>query len=141
MISFISGGKMPSRKIEDLIPEMQVLARQFEIKMAEANIPFIFTCTYRSQENQEILWNQGRTTPGKIVTWTHNSRHTKRDAFDIAILKDKKPVWDIKVDVDNDSIPDYIEAGKIGESLGLEWGGSWKKKDYPHFQGNFLKGE
>lgn len=24
--------------------------------------------------------------------------------------------------------------GKIGEELGLEWGGRWKSKDYPHFQ-------
>jgi hypothetical protein len=43
-------------------------------------------------------------------------------------------VWDTKIDVDADHIPDYEEAGKIGESVGLVWGGRWKIPDYPHFQ-------
>jgi peptidoglycan L-alanyl-D-glutamate endopeptidase CwlK len=123
-----------SRKIEDLKLSMQIKARDFVVKMAEEGIPFMFTCTYRSQEEQDVLFNQGRTTPGKIVTWTHNSRHTRRDAFDIAILRSGQPVWDTKIDVDADHIPDYEEAGKIGESVGLVWGGRWKIPDYPHFQ-------
>lgn len=61
--------------------------------------------------------------------------NNKSRAFDIAITKDSKPVWDIKVDVNSNEIPDYLEAGKIGESVGLKWGGSWKNfKDYPHFE-------
>lgn len=112
-----------SRKIEDLTPRMQQKARLFEFKMKEGMaIPFMFTCTYRSQGEQDAIYAQGRTTPGKIVTWTHYSRHTKRDAFDIALLYDGKPTWDIKIDVDMDKVPDYIEAGKVGESCGLEWG-------------------
>lgn len=123
-----------SRKIEDLKLSMQIKARDFAVKMAESGIPFMFTCTYRSQNEQDQLFQQGRTTPGKIVTWTHNSRHTQRDAFDIALLLQGKPVWDTKIDVDGDHIPDYKEAGKIGESVGLVWGGRWKTPDYPHFQ-------
>lgn len=131
---------MSSRKIEDLIPAMQEKAKIFAVKMAENGIPFMFTCTYRSQEEQNATFAQGRSTPGKIVTWTRNSRHTKRDAFDIAILFAGKPTWDIKVDVDDDHIPDYLEAGKIGESIGLVWGGRFKnskgqlRPDYSHFQ-------
>ena len=76
-----------SRKIEDLTLRMQQKARLFEFKMKEAMaIPFMFTSTYRSQEEQDAIYSQGRTTPGKIVTWTHHSRHTERDAFDIALL-------------------------------------------------------
>ena len=113
---------------------MQIKARDLAVKMAEEGIPFMFTCTYRSQEEQDALYTQGRTAPGKIVTWTHNSRHTRRDAFDIAILRSGQPVWDIKVDVNKDDVPDYQQAGEIGESLGLVWGGRWKTPDYPHFQ-------
>lgn len=129
-----------SRKIEDLTPEAQEKAKLFEAGMQLAGIPFMFTCTYRSQEEQNVLYAQGRTAPGKIVTWTLNSRHTKRDAFDIAILKQGKPVWDIKVDVNDDDIPDYQQAGEIGEICGLVWGGRFKdskgklRPDYPHFQ-------
>jgi peptidoglycan L-alanyl-D-glutamate endopeptidase CwlK len=72
--------------------------------------------------------------PGKVVTWTRNSRHTKRDAFDIAILLSGKPVWNVKVDVNDDNIPDYQQAGEVGEACGLTWGGRWKQPDYPHFQ-------
>lgn len=123
-----------SRKVSELTPEMQEKAAAFAVKMAEHGIPFMFTCTYRSQEEQDVLFSQGRATPGKIVTWTRNSLHTKRIAFDIAVLRDGKPIWDVKVDVDADGLGDYYEAGEVGESVGLVWGGRWKKPDYAHFQ-------
>jgi len=28
----------------------------------------------------------------------------------------------------------WVTLGKLGESLGLEWGGRWSKPDRPHFQ-------
>ena len=126
---------MSSRKIEDLGSRMQVLARAFAVKMAEDGVPFIFTCTRRTQAEQNKLYAQGRTKPGRIVTWTKKSKHIDGLAFDIAVCtKDMKPHWDLKVDVDADGIPDYEEAGKIGESVGLVWGGRWKTPDYPHFE-------
>lgn len=87
----------------------------------------------------------------KMVTWTLRSKHfpvEKGDiigqkhpdwvgmglAFDIVIVKNGKPTWDIKVDVDGDEIPDYIEAANIGESLGLICGAKFDNPDYPHFQ-------
>lgn len=131
---------MPSRKVEDLTPEMQEKAREFQIRMSLAGIPFMYTCTYRSPEEQKQLYAQGRTAPGPIVTWTLKSKHCERTAFDIAILRDGKPTWDTKVSVNNNDIPDYEEAGRIGESLGLTWGGRFKNQkgeprpDYPHFE-------
>jgi peptidoglycan LD-endopeptidase CwlK len=125
-----------SRDLSELTPETQALYSKFDAKMKEVGIDYIVTCTYRSQAEQDALFAQGRTTPGRIVTWAQHSKHTERTAFDIAIKKDDKAIWDTKVDVNDNDIPDYIEAGKIGESVGLEWGGSWstKKKDFPHFQ-------
>jgi peptidoglycan L-alanyl-D-glutamate endopeptidase CwlK len=123
-----------SRKIKDLVPELQSIAIAFAAKLAQEGIPFIFTCTYRSQKEQDALYAQGRTAPGKIVTWATHSRHTDRRAFDIAICKGKVPTWDRKADVNENEIPDYLEAGIIGERLGLVWGGRWKTPDYPHFE-------
>lgn len=124
-----------SRRIEDLTPATQELYWLFSEAMSRARIPFLVTSTFRSQESQDALWNQGRTTPGKVVTWTRNSRHTKRTAFDIAIIRDGKPTWDVKCDVDKDGISDYQEAGTIGEMVGLTAGAFWKKNpDFPHFQ-------
>ena len=123
-----------SRKIEDLTPATQVLFKEFAAAMAEAGIPFMLTCTYRSQEEQNALYQKGRSLPGPKVTWTRSSRHTQRTAFDIAILNNGKPVWDTKIDVSEDGIPDYQQAGSIGEMVGLTWGGRWGTPDYPHFQ-------
>lgn len=123
---------MSSRRIEDLMPEMQELYYAFEKGMADTDIPFIVTSTLRTQEEQDALYEQGRTKPGKIVTWTHRSKHIEGKAFDIAILKNEKPVWDLKVDVNDDEIPDYQEAAEIGRNIGLRAGADFK--DYPHFE-------
>jgi peptidoglycan L-alanyl-D-glutamate endopeptidase CwlK len=125
---------MASRAIKDMVKELQLKYAAFAARMGEACVPFIITCTYRSQEEQDLLYAQGRTQPGRIVTWTKNSMHTKRRAFDIAICKDGIPNWNVKVDVNGDQVGDYEEAGHIAESVGLEWGGRWSKPDYCHFQ-------
>lgn len=116
---------MPSRKIEDLVPELQTLFHEFSIAMHDEGLQFIVTCTYRPQEEQDALYAQGRTKPGRKVTWTLKSKHTERTAFDIAMMKDGKITWDSK---------EYDRPGEIGESVGLEWGGRWKTPDKPHFQ-------
>ena len=80
------------------------------------------------------------------VTWTLDSKHVTNmfdedldndfsRAFDIAILKQGRPTWDIKVSVDGDDVPDYDEAGQIGEKVGLRWGGRFSSPDRPHFEG------
>lgn len=79
------------------------------------------------------------------VTWTLASKHIidlddgepgndKSRAFDIAITRDGKPLWNVKVDVNADNIPDYMQAGQIGESVGLRWGGRFRRPDMPHFE-------
>lgn len=90
----------------------------------------------------------------KIVTWTLNSKHIpvivrlddegnpvkKSRAFDFAVVKNGIPVWDIKVSLDDDMIPDYLECAIIGEALGLVSGRNWKDRngkpcpDWPHLQ-------
>ena len=116
---------MPSRAINDLLPELQILFHEFAILMHDKGIQFIVTCTYRSQEEQDALYAKGRTTQGPIVTWTRKSRHTERSAFDIAVMVDGKVSWKAE---------DYDEPGSIGTSVGLEWGGDFPHPDRPHFQ-------
>lgn len=128
---------MSSRRIDDLDVELQIKFHQFRIAADAAGVQFMVTSTYRSQEEQDELYSQGRTKPGKIVTWTKSSKHTERKAFDVAVLNENnQPTWNLKADVDKDSVPDYEELGRIGEHFGLTWGGSWKKKDYCHFELN-----
>jgi peptidoglycan L-alanyl-D-glutamate endopeptidase CwlK len=118
---------MPSRKIEDLLPELQIKYFAFKKAMNEAGIDYIVTATRRTQQEQDALYAQGRTKPGKKVTWTRKSKHIDGKAFDICIMENGKPDWDV-------SNPDWRKAGEIGIKAGLDWGGLWDKPDFPHFQ-------
>lgn len=84
---------------------------------------------FRSWDRQNKLYYQGRRNPGKIVTNSPAgySWHNFGIAADIVFKENGKWSWDLK--------HDWKKLGEIGKSLGLEWGGSWKKlKDMPHFQ-------
>ena len=41
--------------------------------------------TFRTQERQNALFEQGRTQPGPVVTWTRNSNHSHGRAADLLI--------------------------------------------------------
>ena len=82
----------------------------------------------RSIERQRYLYAQGRTRPGKVVTWTLHSRHIVGEAFDIAF--DQKMHGSL---YPNDARL-RERVGEIGESLWLERWGRWKVWDKPHFQ-------
>ena len=111
------------RDINELLPAAQKACRIFMKKCGEAGLKIFITETYRSQARQNELYNQGRTTPGQIVTWTKKSNHTGRLAWDIACIG--KELYDISV---------LNKAGQIGKSLGITWGGEWATPDKPHFE-------
>ena len=152
---------MPSRSILDLTENMQKKIARFSSAMQAAALPFAITCTARTNLEQIALYAQGRESLYQInafraaaglgaiseaeskrkVTWTTKSRHIigkgireKAEAFDIVLLRQGRASWDIKADVNDDEIPDYEEAGKIGKSCGLKWGGSFSTPDMPHFE-------
>ncbi len=114
-----------SREPKDLIPEMQELYTLFCEAMEHEGLRFICTCTRRTQAEQDNLFAQGRSKPGRIVTWTRHSLHVEGEAFDIAMLKNGEVTWDAK---------DYEKAGVVGESVGLTWGGRFSHPDRPHFE-------
>lgn len=98
--------------------------------LAECNdkgIPLVVTEGYRTFARQQELYEQGRSKAGLIVTNAKAgySFHNYGIAFDVAFKKGKAISWDGNWDL----------IGKIGKSLGLEWGGDWASfKDKPHFQ-------
>lgn len=108
-----------------LLPEVQVLLLRLRNIASSQGIEFIVTCTYRTQKEQDILYAKGRTSSGRKVTWTKRSAHTEKRAFDVAILVNGNISWKNE---------DYTELGRIGQELGLIWGGSWRVKDSCHFE-------
>lgn len=128
---------MSSRAISDLAPEMQVKAKAFLSKCAEKNLNVIVICTYRSSDEQNKLYAQGREYEGKIVTNAkggespHNTTKPAGSpaslAFDFCPLWAGKCVWDA-------GDPLWERCIAIARGLGLESGADWKMKDMPHLQ-------
>ena len=85
----------------------------------------------RTYAEQDALYAQGRTTPGKIVTQAKGGQswHNFGLAFDVGIFSRDSKVY-------YGESAAYRELGKLGQALGLQWGGDWKFVDEPHFQYN-----
>ena len=120
-------------KLKELHPVLADKARQLIEKSYKEGIWLIITQGFRSIEEQNALYAQGRSKPGKIVNNAKGgySYHNYGLAFDFAILnKDGSVDWTVD--------EQWKRVGAIGKSLGLEWGGDWKSlPDYPHFQYTF----
>lgn len=94
----------------------------------------------RTIREQDELYAQGRTKPGKVVTNAKggSSFHNYGLAVDFTLVVDNKLNWDINADWDGDKVADWMEIVFIFKKYGWEWGGNWKSlKDYPHFQKTF----
>lgn len=142
-----------------LIPNLKSKLEELESLAEQNSLHFIVTQTLRSQEEQAAYYARGRLfleevnnlykkaglSPisaeenKKIVTkaktvW--DSFHAYGRAFDVAIVNSSGKVdWDDAADWNSDGISDWVQLGKLGESIGLEWGGNFSSMpDLPHFQ-------
>jgi peptidoglycan L-alanyl-D-glutamate endopeptidase CwlK len=128
------------RNLIGVHPDMvAVVTRAIEISPAD----FMVIEGVRTPERQKELYAQGRTKPGKRVTWTLNSNHFKQsDGFGRAVDLLPEP-YDWKDPGQFDKVARAMrEAGK---QLGVKirWGGDWDQDgrarekgetDSPHFE-------
>jgi peptidoglycan L-alanyl-D-glutamate endopeptidase CwlK len=129
---------MPSRKLEDLHPDVRPLAEAFLRAAEDEGIDVLVICTWRSGIEQAALYALGRTAKGKIVTNARpgeslhnvmlNGMPASR-ALDVVPTIYGKPIWDA-------SNPLWDRLGAIGRSVGLSWAGDWKGKllEKGHFE-------
>lgn len=97
----------------------------------------------RSEARQRQLYAQGRTAPGKIVTWTLKSKHrVQADGFGHAVDLLPAP-YDWKATAPFDAVARAMmqAAGELGVALrwGADWDGDGKARekgetDSPHFE-------
>ena len=127
---------MASRKLSDLHPDVRLLVERFIDLADDEGIVMLITCTWRSGIEQAELYAQGRTTKGRIVTNArageslHNfllNGNPAARAIDVVPMVLGKPMWDAEH-------PLWERLGELGESVGLQWGGRWRKPDKPHFE-------
>jgi peptidoglycan LD-endopeptidase CwlK len=148
---------MRNRKL--LVPALRDKLEEFEELAEENSLQFIVTQTLRSQAEQEAYYARGRLSLDEVnklydnaalppITSKENevivtkaktvwdSFHAYGRAFDIAVVSPSGKIdWSEGADWNSDGISDWIQLGKLGESIGLEWGGNFSGMvDLPHFQ-------
>lgn len=103
-----------SRDLNDLHPYVKAQAEKLIAQCKAAGIDIMITSTLRDNQYQNWLYAQGRTRPGKIVTYAKagQSWHNFGLAFDFAVRKHGEIDWgDMK---------SYQAVRRIGEQIGLE---------------------
>lgn len=127
-------------RIKLLHPKLRDEALEIYEEILKAGVNIRIVYTLRTFAEQDALYAQGRTKPGKIITKAKGglSMHNYGLAIDFAILKDGKQVlWDLKADLDKDGKADWMEVVTIFKQYGWTWGGDWKFFDAPHFEKAF----
>ena len=131
--------------VETLPTELHpIVAEKVDVlieKTAEKNIEILITDDYRSHEEQDKLYQKGRSTPGLVVTHAEGgeSYHNFGLAVDFALqLENGHVIWDIDYDGNGNGQSDWFEVAEIAKELGFQWGGDWRGFiDYPHLQMDF----
>lgn len=146
--------RVPSTDISKLSEHTQYLYHELMSRVAENELPFKLYEAVRSQARQDYLYASGRTRPGPIITKARRSKHTPSradlggEAFDLildfdhkrfgkrpdvrgALTRPRSP-WSTGADrhivTDDEILQQWLMLGVLGESVGLKWGGRWKRK-------------
>lgn len=93
---------------------------------------YVQTSGFRSFAEQDKLFEQGRSKPGPKVTNARGgeSAHNYGVAADFVAKPGGKVSWDVAA---------YAILKEEAEKLGLESGGAWRFKDWPHVQLSLLR--
>ncbi len=120
--------KQTETKIKLLKPNVQEVTKKWLDLCEKEGLEILVYCTLRTHAEQQSLYEQGRTKPGKIVTNAQAgfSYHNYGVALDFVPMYKGEAQWS--------NIPLYMKAIKLAESVGFESGCYFKIKDYPHLQ-------
>ena len=112
-----------SARIEDLEPVTREMCRRWLDACIGSELDVRVTHTLRTLDEQAHLYAQGRTLPGRVVTRAKpgQSPHNYGMAFDFCFAGG--------VPYPPETDPRWLQAGQLGETLGLNWGGPNGKGD------------
>jgi peptidoglycan LD-endopeptidase CwlK len=136
--------KRDTKRLDGVDPRLvSVVKRAFELWEAEFNNAYqlIVVEGLRTKERQAELYAQGRTVPGKVVTWTLNSKHIDGKAVDLAPAQGATILWnDLHL---FDKMIDCMLKASDELAIPIRSGADWdrdgkrreaKESDSPHFE-------
>lgn len=118
-----------SRALNDLDPRFRPLAVEAIAQIVEHGIAVMIISTGRTAAEQAIAVATGHS-------WVKHSKHQDGLAIDLCPFETyhlhgadgaDKLQW-------KEDDPAWQMIGKIGEALGLRWGGRWAQKDLGHLE-------
>lgn len=128
--------KKSEERLDTVHPDLAKVMR--EARFASP-MPFEISQGLRTIEQQRALYEQGRSKPGRIVTWTMESRHLTGHAIDVVVILGGRAIWD---EDRYTLLAEHILATAAKLKIPLVWGGTFTngsgkpRPDRPHFELN-----
>lgn len=126
------------KNLKSLDDRAQIIFRQFILKAKEIaakyGVDYVAISGNRTFAEQDTLYAQGRTTPGKVVTNAKagQSNHNFGIALDFGVFKSGSYLDDSNPKLANEV---HESVSKLANDFNIEWGGGWSTiKDMPHFE-------
>jgi peptidoglycan L-alanyl-D-glutamate endopeptidase CwlK len=120
-------------KLHPSIRSDAVRAYREAVRLTPQNVHPVVVQTLRTFEEQDLLYQKGRTRPGPIVTNAKagSSYHNYGLALDFCLDVKGKLIWTVN--------KDWMTVVECFKELGFSWGGDWTGgfKDYPHLEKHF----
>lgn len=128
-----------ARSEANLVGVNKDLVKVARLALIISNIDFAVTEGVRTAERQKTLYAQGRSAPGKIVTWTTKSRHIPDlktglgNALDLVPLNPATGRIDWEYAEGVQEVADSMRAAADRLEIKIRWGKDWN--------GNGIAGE
>ncbi len=98
-----------------------------------SGVEFMVVEGLRTKQRQQQLYAQGRTTKGKIVTWTLKSKHLDGLAVDLAPIQNGQIDWTDLAKFDAMAKAMFAAAAELG--IKIRWGADWNQNGRPREKG------
>lgn len=118
--------------LHPLIREEAIKAYKEAVALTPVGVHPVIVQTLRTFEEQDALYQKGRTRPGAKVTNAKpgSSFHQYGLAIDFCLEVNGKLKWEVN--------KDWLTVVECFKKYGFTWGGDWKTfKDFPHLEKTF----
>ena len=119
------------QRLADVDPRLAAVVRDAALRTRQK---FMVVEGRRTLARQQELYAQGRTKPGKVVTWTMKSKHIDGLAVDLAPLDENGAIPWVDFAAFKEIARAMFEAAQVLEYR-IRWGADWDQDGNPRERG------